>query len=31
MFKQYAVPVIKAEGGKYISKQLGALIAKQGA
>lgn len=31
MFKEYAVPVIKAEGGKYISKQIGALIAKQAA
>lgn len=29
MFKQYAVPVIKAEGGKYISRQLGNLISGQ--
>lgn len=29
MFKQYALPVIKAEGGKYISKQLGGFMAAQ--
>ncbi|CAI6334916.1 unnamed protein product [Periconia digitata] len=29
MFKEYAVPVIKAEGGKYISKQIGNFIAKK--
>lgn len=29
MFKEYAVPVIKAEGGKYISKQIGNMIAKR--
>jgi hypothetical protein len=31
MFKEYAVPVIKAEGGKYMARQIGNLIAKQAA
>lgn len=30
MFKEYAVPVIKAEGGKLIGKQIGEFIARQG-
>jgi len=30
LFMQYAVPVIKAEGGKFVSKQLGGMLAKQG-
>ena len=29
MFVEYAVPVIKAEGGKYLSKQIGNFIAKK--
>ncbi|KAF2638769.1 hypothetical protein P280DRAFT_508535 [Massarina eburnea CBS 473.64] len=29
MFVEYAVPVIKAEGGKYISKQIGNLITRK--
>jgi hypothetical protein len=29
MFKEYALPVIKAEGGKYVSKQIGNMIAKR--
>ncbi|KAF2795241.1 hypothetical protein K505DRAFT_374074 [Melanomma pulvis-pyrius CBS 109.77] len=30
MFKQYAVPVIKSEGTKFVTKQLGEFMAKQG-
>jgi hypothetical protein len=30
MFKEYAVPAIKAEGGKFVAKQIGNLFA-QGA
>ncbi|KAF2731944.1 hypothetical protein EJ04DRAFT_359586 [Polyplosphaeria fusca] len=29
-FKTYALPVIKAEGGKFVTKQLGAFLANQG-
>ncbi|KAF1954982.1 hypothetical protein CC80DRAFT_109897 [Byssothecium circinans] len=29
MFVEYAVPAIKAEGGKYLSKQIGNFIAKK--
>ncbi|KAF2002097.1 hypothetical protein P154DRAFT_574411 [Amniculicola lignicola CBS 123094] len=31
LFMTYALPVIKKEGGKYMTKQLGAFIAKGGA
>jgi hypothetical protein len=30
MFKQYAVPVIKSEGTKFVMKQLGEFTAKGG-
>ncbi|KAF2192367.1 hypothetical protein K469DRAFT_310400 [Zopfia rhizophila CBS 207.26] len=30
MFKDYAVPIIKAEGRKYISKEIGNFISRQG-
>ncbi|PVH94241.1 hypothetical protein DM02DRAFT_198360 [Periconia macrospinosa] len=30
LFRQYALPVIKAEGGKYIAKQLAGFTSKQG-
>lgn len=29
LFKQYALPVIKAQGGKYIAKQLAGFASKQ--
>jgi hypothetical protein len=28
MFEEYAVPAIKAEGGKFVTKQLGKMLAK---
>lgn len=28
MFKEYAVPAIKAEGGKFLTKQIGNMFAK---
>lgn len=31
LFMTYALPVIKTEGGKFLSKQVGGMLAKQGA
>jgi hypothetical protein len=29
MFKQYALPIIKKEGTKYLHKQVGGLMSKR--
>jgi hypothetical protein len=29
LFKEYALPVIKAEGGKYLSKQAAGFMSKR--
>jgi hypothetical protein len=29
MFKEYAVPLIKAEGGKFVAKQMGNYMKKR--